>query len=117
MCSWSAGGQAGPAAGYLLSRVRVPFLDLSQANLPPGSWLTVGTAVLEVSAEPHRGCKKFAARYGVDAPRLVNSKLGDSLRLRGVNARVVRPGIVCVGDPIRRKLPTTATRRYPRHNV
>ena len=79
-------------------------LDLSAVNLPPGSRLAVGTAVLEVSDDPHRGCKKFADRFGVEALRLVNSQLGDELRLRGINARVVRAGLVRTGDPIRRHL-------------
>jgi hypothetical protein len=77
-------------------------LDLTEANLPPGTWLAAGSAIIEVSAEPHRGCKKFAARFGVDALRLVNSPLGDQMRLRGINARVRRSGVVRAGDWIRR---------------
>jgi MOSC domain-containing protein YiiM len=76
-------------------------LDLSEANLATGDWLAVGSAVLEITAEPHRGCKKFAERFGVDALRLVNSALGHDLRLRGINARVVRAGVVCPGDAVR----------------
>ncbi len=79
-------------------------LDLSLASLPAGSRLTIGTATIEVSPEPHRGCKKFAARFGVDALRLVNSSLGDELRLRGLNAQVINPGTVHPGDPVRRSL-------------
>jgi MOSC domain-containing protein YiiM len=75
-------------------------LDLSEDNLAPGTRLAVGSAIVEVSAEPHRGCKKFAARFGVDALRLVNSPLGDRLRMRGINARVIRAGLVRTGDPL-----------------
>jgi len=77
-------------------------LDLSHANLPAGTRLEVGSAVLEITAAPHRGCKKFAARFGVDALRFVNSKDGQALRLRGANARVVRGGVVRPGDIIRK---------------
>jgi hypothetical protein len=77
-------------------------LDLSTANLPPGTRLTLGSAVLEVSDQPHTGCAKFAARFGKDALRFVNSRVGRELRLRGVNARVVVSGTVCAGDTIRK---------------
>jgi MOSC domain-containing protein YiiM len=78
--------------------------DISGQNLPPGSRFEIGTAVLEVSVEPHRGCKKFAARFGVDALRVVNSDEGYALRMRGINALVVRAGVVRAGDIVR-KLP------------
>jgi MOSC domain-containing protein YiiM len=77
-------------------------LDLSTRNLPPGTQLEVGSAVLEVSAVPHRGCKKFAARFGLDALRFVNSETGYALRMRGLNARVVRAGTIRAGDPVRK---------------
>lgn len=77
-------------------------LDLSAANLPPGTRLEIGSAVLEVTAAPHRGCKKFAARFGLDALRFVNSPTGYALRLRGLNTRVVRAGTVHPGDNVRR---------------
>jgi MOSC domain-containing protein YiiM len=79
-------------------------LDLSVDNLPPGTRLAIGSAVIEVSAEPHTGCAKFSRRYGSPALRLVNSPAGRALRLRGLNASVVEPGRVRVGDPAR-KLP------------
>lgn len=75
-------------------------LDLSLANLPPGTRLTIGTAVLRVSAEPHTGCRKFIARFGVDAQKFVNSVDGRKLNLRGINARVVTAGVVKTGDAI-----------------
>jgi MOSC domain-containing protein YiiM len=75
-------------------------LDLSPANLPPGTRLAMGSAILEVTDEPHLGCAKFAARFGQDAWRFVNSKVGRALRLRGLNCRVVVSGTVRTGDLI-----------------
>jgi hypothetical protein len=77
-------------------------LDLGGDNLPPGTRLSLGTAVLEVSAKPHTGCKKFAARFGQDAARFVNSPVGKELNLRGINTRVVVAGTVRVGDVVRK---------------
>lgn len=76
--------------------------DLSDQNLPPGTRLAVGSAVLEVSAVPHRGCKKFSARFGVDALRFVNSPQGRAMNLRGINATVVGSGVVRPGDQVRK---------------
>ena len=73
-------------------------LDLSHENLPPGSLLAVGQAVLQVSDAPHLGCAKFVERFGAEAMRFVNSGIGRQLRLRGMNARVVVPGTVRLGD-------------------
>lgn len=75
-------------------------LDISEANLPPGTRLQIGEAVIEVTPEPHTGCRKFTERFGVDAMKFVNSPVGRSLRLRGLNARVVRPGTIRVGDRV-----------------
>lgn len=75
-------------------------LDLSEANLPPGTLLAIGTAVIEVTDQPHTGCAKFVERFGRDAMRFVNSPTGRQLRLRGLNARVVVPGTVRPGDEI-----------------
>jgi len=77
-------------------------LDLSERNLPTGSRLLVGSAVIEVTAEPHRGCKKFSSRYGIAALAFVNSELGKQLRLRGLNARVIKPGVVRPGDVVKK---------------
>jgi hypothetical protein len=77
-------------------------LDLSPANLPPGTRLAVGSAVIEVSGRPHLGCAKFAARFGQDAWRFVNSRVGRSLRLRGLNARILVSGTVRLGDRVRK---------------
>jgi MOSC domain-containing protein YiiM len=78
-------------------------LDLSVANLPAGTRLAIGGAVIEVTEPPHTGCAKFSARFGSEALRLTNSPEGRSLRLRGVHARVVQPGVVRQGDVVRRR--------------
>jgi hypothetical protein len=80
-------------------------LDLSHENLPPGSRLRIGSAVVEVSAHPHTGCAKFTARFGKDAMRFVNSSKGRQLRLRGMNCKVVAGGVVRVGDIITKEAP------------
>ena len=77
-------------------------MDLSEDNMPAGTRLEFGTAVLEVTAEPHLGCRKFVARFGVEAMKFVNSELGRQLHLRGINAKVVKPGVVRVGSAIRK---------------
>lgn len=77
-------------------------LDLSAENLPPGTRLAIGEAIIELTAEPHLGCKKFVSRFGREAMRFVNSELGRRWNLRGVNARVVRGGDVRVGDVARK---------------
>jgi len=77
-------------------------LDLSSENLPVGQRLAIGTAKLEITAEPHNGCRKFAARFGVDAHKFVNSDVGKRLHLRGIYARIVQRGFVSVGDVIQK---------------
>jgi MOSC domain-containing protein YiiM len=78
-------------------------LDLSSANLPPGTRLAVGTAVIEITDQPHTGCGKFVRRFGVDAMKFVNTELGRELNLRGIYARVVTAGTVRTGDAIRKQ--------------
>jgi len=74
--------------------------DLSAANVPVGTKLAIGSAVIEVTAQPHTGCGKFVERFGLDAMKFVNSAEREHLHLRGINARVVRPGVLRVGDSI-----------------
>jgi hypothetical protein len=77
-------------------------LDLGPANLPPWTRLAIGDAVLEVTDKPHTGCHKFAARFGQEAARFVNSPAGRELNLRGINARVVVGGTIRPGDRVRK---------------
>ena len=79
--------------------------DLSDENIPPGTRLAVGSAILEVSAEPHSGCKKFSSRFGVEAMKFVNSPEGKQLHLRGINAKVIQPGTIRVGDAVSKLAP------------
>jgi hypothetical protein len=76
--------------------------DLSEANLPAGTRIAIGSVILEVSSTPHTGCAKFSERFGKDALKFVNSAEGKPLRLRGVNTRVVQPGKIQVGDTVRK---------------
>jgi hypothetical protein len=78
-------------------------MDLSDQNLPPGTQLALGSAVIEITEQPHNGCGKFVARFGQDAMEWVNSPLGKQLHLRGLNARVVQPGTIRVGDRARKR--------------
>ncbi len=76
------------------------YLDISlrDEDLPVGTRLQLGTAVIEISAKPHTGCAKFAERFGIEAARFVNSTEGSELHLRGINAFVVTDGVVHTGD-------------------
>lgn len=76
--------------------------DLSEANVPPGTRLAVGGAMLEVTSVPHNGCKKFVQRFGLDAMKFANSEFGKRHHLRGIYARVVVAGTVRRGDEIRK---------------
>jgi hypothetical protein len=75
-------------------------MNLSDDNIPPGTRLAIGSAIIEVSAVPHTGCKKFSARFGVEAMKFVNSPEGKGLHLRGINAKIVQGGIIQVGDVV-----------------
>ena len=77
-------------------------LDLSAENLPPGTRLQIGSAVIEVTDEPHTGCEKYRARFGMDALAFASTPQGRSLNLRGINARVVEPGTIRTGDSVRK---------------
>jgi MOSC domain-containing protein YiiM len=79
-------------------------LELSEANLPAGTRLAIGGAVIEITDQPHTGCAKFAERFGPAALRFVNIGAGKELRLRGINAKVVQPGIIAAGDVVKKLL-------------
>ena len=76
--------------------------DLSEDHIPPGTRLAMGSAVIEVSAKPHTGCKKFSARFGVEALKFVNSPEGKQLHLRGINTKVIQAGTIRVGDVVKK---------------
>ena len=77
-------------------------IDLSEANMPAGTRLTLGAAVIEITKIPHTGCHKFHSRFGHEATRFVNSAEGRSLNLRGRNAKVIQSGTVRVGEMVRK---------------
>ena len=75
-------------------------LDLTEANLPAGTRLRVGEATLEVTPEPHDGCRNFRARFGADALRLVSRRTPTRRNLRGIHLKVIEDGHVCIGDEV-----------------
>jgi hypothetical protein len=77
-------------------------LDLSADNVPPGTQLGLGSAVIEVTDQPHTGCKKFAERFGLEALQFISSPVGKKLQLRGINAKVIHPGMIRVGDIVKK---------------
>ena len=77
-------------------------LDLSKVNVPPGARISVGAAILEVTNQPHTGCEKFAARFGIDALKLISSPIGRELQLRGINLKVVHGGEIRPGDAVKK---------------
>lgn len=86
-------------------------MDLSAENLPAGTQLAIGSAVIEVTPPPHTGCMKFVARFGRDAMKFVNSPVGKELHLRGINAKVVQPGTIRVGNVAKKLLGNEAAER------
>ena len=77
-------------------------MDLGVENLPPGTRLAIGSAVIEVTATPHTGCRKFSSRFGVEAMKFVNSPEGKQLHLRGINTKVIQGGTFRVGDLVKK---------------
>jgi hypothetical protein len=77
-------------------------MDLGIENLPPHSRIQVGSAILEISAKPHTGCKKFSGRFGIEALEFISTPLGKALRMRGVNAKVIQAGKIQVGDVVKK---------------
>jgi hypothetical protein len=118
---WSRGSKPNPKAQLTVMNARAAQLvagdrsrwalagdqlfadfDLSPANIPPGTRLAIGSAVIEVSDQPHLGCEKFAARFGQAARVFANSPEGTAVSFRGINTRVVKSGTVHVGDAVRK---------------
>lgn len=75
-------------------------LDLSPENLPPGSTLRLGEALLRVTPQAHNGCKKWVQRFGLDAMQLNMAPSHRALRVRGIYLQVVEEGRVAVGDRV-----------------
>ena len=77
-------------------------LDLSKVNVPPGTRISVGAAILEVTNPPHTGCEQFTARFGIDALKLISSPIGRELQLRGITLKVVHGGEISPGDAVKK---------------
>ena len=77
-------------------------IDISAENMPPGTRIAVGPAILEATDQPHTGCKKFSARFGIDALQLISSPTGKELQLRGINCKVVQGGEIKPGDVVKK---------------
>lgn len=75
-------------------------MDISKENLPPGTRLSIGDAVVEISEQPHTGCAKFAGRFGKEALRWANIGEGRDRRFRGVYAFVIEDGAFKLGDKV-----------------
>ena len=67
-------------------------LDVDPHSLEPGTALQIGQAVLEISLYCS-ACKTLRDRYGSDFPLLLG-------RRRGMLARVIRGGLIAVGDSL-----------------
>jgi hypothetical protein len=77
-------------------------LDLSAENLPPGTRLQIGTAIIAITDQPHTGCSKFMARFGQEALKFISNPTGKRYNMRGVNAKVMQPGTIRTGDIIKK---------------
>lgn len=75
-------------------------LDLSEENLPVGTRVRIGSAIVEVSDVPHEPCARFKERYGATAAKKIGRANRTGKRGRGVMTQVVEPGEVKLGDPI-----------------
>jgi len=75
-------------------------MDMSEANLPAGQHLSIGSAVLEVSDLFNEACVKWKVRYGAYARAWITLPDNRPLRLRGILCRIVKDGIVRNGDVI-----------------
>ena len=76
----------------------VADLDCGIANLPEGTLIQTGSAVLQVSGIFNEGCIKWKARFGADARAFIDAPGHPDLRLRGVLCAVVQDGVVALTD-------------------
>jgi len=79
----------------------VADLDLGVANLPPGSLLQAGTAVLRVSGYFNEACVKWKTRHGKAATDFITAPGHAPLRLRGIICAVAADGVVVATDHLR----------------
>ncbi len=77
-------------------------IDLSDENLPAGTQIIIGSAIIEVTAQPHTDCKKFVERFGADAMKFVNSEMGKQFHLRGICAKVIKSGTIQQGNVVKK---------------
>ena len=75
-------------------------LETSEANLPAGTLLGIGSAVIRVSDVFNDGCVKWKARYGKDAKDWITAPGHPPLRLRGILCSVEQDGVIACGDLI-----------------
>ena len=59
-------------------------MDMTPANMPPGTRFSIGSAEFVVTELPHNGCQMFSDRYGHDACKFVNT--GDGKKSTGCAA-------------------------------
>ena len=76
-------------------------MDLGEENLPAGTLLSAGSAILEVSDVFNNGCVKWRKRYGTDSYKWINLCQHRHLRLRGILCKIVQDGVICVGDRLK----------------
>lgn len=74
--------------------------DISGAHLPAGTRLRLGECLVEVTPEPHNGCRKFRDRFGQDALRFTALRRIRPHNARGIHWRVIEGGIIRIGDSI-----------------
>lgn len=79
----------------------VADMDMGVDNLPPGSLIQAGSAVLEVSAIFNTACVKWRNRYGLESFRWINMDDHPRHRLRGILCAVREGGTVTRTDPLK----------------
>ena len=92
LCWRDREGQVHPGDPFVVD------MNLSFENLPVGTQLQVGEAVVEVSDKFNTACVKWQKRYGDESLRWINMAENRPHRLRGVLCKIVQDGVVRVGD-------------------